>query len=171
MLNNNFWRVLQQNFIGKVVTGSIKTPNGANAQINNAAGTFVPYFNDGSYAVQLSTVLKNYGKQGVVFGDGDTPPTLGDYKLSGNIITALSAVANVARSIEGGVAKAVAVYMLMNNSNEDVTIREMGAIACYNTSSGYLVDRNVLNTTVTIPAGGVGQVESTITFQLPTATA
>ena len=170
MLNNNFWRALQQNFIGKVVTGSIKTPNGADAQINNATGTFAPYFNDSSYAVQLSTVLKNYGKQGVVFGDGDTPPTLGDYKLSGNIITALSAVANVARSIENGVAKAIAVYTLTNNSNADVTIREIGAITCYNTSSGYLVDRTVLDAPVTIPAGGIGQVVYTITFNYPTAT-
>lgn len=62
---------------------------------------------------------------------------------------------------------------MKNTSSADVTIREIGYYACYdgNTkNSRVLLDRTLLDTPVTIPAGSIGQVVYTITFNYPTAT-
>ena len=68
-----------------------------------------------------------------------------------------------------------AVYTITNNNAEEITIREVALhVLFYRTTSGStngcVIDRTVLDTPVTIPAGGVGQVEYTITFNLPTST-
>ena len=170
MLTNNFYSALAQNMVGTLKSGSIKNTSGSLVQLNNAAGTFLPFFISGyDYKVDLSKVNQAYSgsKGGVVFGDGDTPATAEDYKLAGNIITGFVATVNLSRSINDGLAQIVATYTI--NASSEVTIKEIAAFA----SSGngnYIVDRTVLDTPVTIPAGGVGQVEYTITFNYPTAT-
>ena len=173
MLTNNFYSVLAQNMIGTVKPNSIKTTSGALGKIYNAAGSYLPFFISGSdYKVDLSKVNQGYNgsKGGVVFGDGNTPATAEDYKLAGNIITGFTATANLAHSNDNGVAQIVATYTI--NASSEVTIKEIVAFA--HTGGGnstYIVDRTVLDTPVTIPAGGVGQVVYTITFNYPTATA
>ena len=172
MLTNNFYSVLAQNMIGTVKPDSIKTTSGALGKINNAGGTFLPFFISGyDYKVDLSKVNQGYNgsKGGVVFGDGNTPATAEDYKLAGNIITGFTATANLAHSIDNGVAQIVATYTI--NASSEVTIKEIVAFASTGGNGTYIVDRTVLDTPVTIPAGGVGQVVYTITFNYPTATA
>ena len=172
MLTNNFYSVLAQNMIGTVKPDSIKTTSGALGKINSAAGTYLPFFISGSdYKVDLSKVNQGYNgsKGGVVFGDGNTPATAEDYKLAGNIITGFTATANLARSIDNGVAQIVATYTI--NASSEVTIKEIVAFASTGGNGTYIVDRTVLDTPVTIPADGVGQVVYTITFNYPTATA
>ena len=173
MLTNNFYSVLAQNMIGTVKPDSIKTTSGALGKINNAGGSYLPFFISGSNnKVDLSIVNQNYSssKGGVVFGDGNTPATAEDYKLAGNIIKGFTAIANLAHSIDNGVAQVVATYTI--NASSEVTIKEIVAFAYTGGgNSAYIVDRTVLDTPVTIPAGGIGQVVYTITFNYPTATA
>ena len=171
MLTNNFWSVLAQNMIGTHKPNSIKNTSGSLGQINNAVGTFLPFFISGSsYGADLSKINTSYNASGggVIFGDGDTPPTAEDYKLAGNIITGLSTSVNMTSSINNGVAQIVATYTITASS--EVTIKEIAAFANAGSTGKYMVDRTVLDTPVTIPAGGIGQVEYTITFNYPWAT-
>ena len=158
--------------IGHVKPNSIKNTSGSLTKLNNAAGGYMPFFISGqNYKVDLSRVREAYDGTygGVVFGDGDTPATAEDYKLAGNIITGITANANLTRSINNGVAQIVAIYTITASS--EVTIKEIAAFTTSGSSSSYyIVDRTVLDTPVTIPAGGVGQVVYTITFNYPTAT-
>ena len=110
----------------------------------------------------------------VMFGTGDTPPTINDYNLSGYFITGLVATQVTTNLINSDSLSISTLYTLTNTSAEAVTIKEvgLGQSFCYsgNSKNSCLVDRTVLDTPVTIPAGGVGQVEYTITFNYPTST-
>ena len=109
-----------------------------------------------------------------VFGDGDKAPTINDYYLSGNAITGIVASTSTVHK-PNGVEKR---FTVTNNNSNEIIIKEI----CYFGSAGWtsdagstsgsilLLDRTVLDTPVTIPAGGVGQVVYTITFNYPTAT-
>ena len=171
MLTNNFYSALAQNMVGTVKSNSIKNTSGSLTTLSNAAGGYLPFFISGqNYKVDLSRVREAYDGThgGVVFGDGDTPATAEDYKLAGNIITGIVATANLARSIDNGVAQIVATYTI--NASSEVTIKEITAFTNAGVSNYYIVDRTVLDEPVTIPAGGIGQVVYTITFNYPTAT-
>lgn len=168
MLTNNFYSVLAQNMVGERKSNSIKNTSGSLTTIGNAAGGYMPFFISGqNYKVNLSSVKDNYNNSqgGVVFGDGDTPATAEDYKLAGNIITGITANANLTRSINNGVAQIVAIYTITASS--EVTIKEIAAFAQSGNDGAYIVDRTVLDEPVTIPAGGIGQVVYTITFNYP----
>ena len=172
MLTNNFWSALAQNMIGAVNSASIKNVSGQLTQINNAAGSFLPFFISGyDYKVDLSEINTSYNmsnRGGVIFGDGNTPVTAEDYKIAGNIITGITTSAALARSFNDGLAQIVATYTITASS--EVTIKEIAAFASSGYNGMYMLDRTVLDTPVTIPAGGVGQVVYTITFNYPTAT-
>ena len=122
---------------------------------------------------KVRTSLESNG--GVIFGTGNTPPTIDDTTLSGDLVSGFSYNSNVsAERGEDGVTL-TALYTVINNNAEAITISEVALIANLynnNTQAMYkgLLDRTVLDTPVTIPAGGVGQVEYTITLNLPTAT-
>lgn len=105
---------------------------------------------------------------GVFFGDGTTPPTEDDYKLSGNILSAGSASAvSSATSDENGVTS-TATYTITNGLSTSFTIREVVLVGSVyyssnSTSLAYVVfDRTLLDTPVTIEPGAVGQVTYTI---------
>ena len=171
MLTNNFYSVLAQNMVGEHKSNSIKNFRGSLTTIGNAAGSYMPFFISGqNHKANLSNVDDDYSASqgGVVFGDGDTPATAEDYKLAGNIITGITANANLTRSINNGVAQIVAIYTITASS--EVTIKEIAAFAQSGNDGAYIVDRTVLDEPVTIPAGGIGQVVYTITFNYPAAT-
>ena len=115
---------------------------------------------------------------GVVLGDGDTPPTFEDYTLAGNPISNFTFTASMStlKTDDSG-ATIRALYTITNNNSVEITIKEIGLIVNptqFSSSLGadkkILLERTVLDTPVTIPAGGIGQVVYTITFNLPTAT-
>lgn len=124
---------------------------------------------------------------GVYFGDGDSPVTGEDFFLAGNVVsgyayTSKVSVTNVANGNGYDELTGVtitSVFTITNNNAEDITIKEaclctpMGALSktSYGLSSVYnvAVDRTVLDSPVTIPAGGVGQVTYEITVKYPTA--
>ena len=122
------------------------------------------------YYIQTSTASDG----GVILGTGTTTPTLNDYCLSGDMITTFTYSKNVTVTSDESGVTITALYTITNTGSSAFTIGEIGLIAAsYNKPApGYkcLVERTVLDTPVTIPAGGVGQVVYTITFNYPTAT-
>ena len=119
--------------------------------------------------------------RGVCFGDGDTPPTPADLNISGNAFSTYNALYNLSTGVDdSGHIYVKAHYTITNTGDQAFTIKEIGLFAAPSLNKGpdiavsgtfsILLDRTVLDTPVTIPAGGIGQVEYTITFNLPTAT-
>lgn len=119
-------------------------------------------------------ISATYG-DGIVFGDSDEPESEDDYYLKGSKITGLTSSVAV-QTAAGSVKK---IFTLTNNSSSPVTIKEVCFYAqfyYYSMDGGgnavsIMVDRTVLDTPVTIPAGGVGQVVYTITSNYLTAAA
>ena len=125
---------------------------------------------------KVRTTLEGNG--GVIFGTGNTSPTIDDTTLSGSLVSNFSYSSSVSTARDETGITLTALYTVTNNNAEAITISEVAIIANlteYNTSPDThlkaLVERTVLDTPVTIPAGGVGQVVYTITLNLPTATA
>ena len=127
-----------------------------------------------AYIGRLVQTYNGYG--GVRLGTGDTPATVNDYKLSGNLITGYNFTVKIETQNSAESDKITATYTITNTSSSEITIKEVGIVAKMgNTTSTAqiqhmgLLERTVLDTPVTIPAGGVGQVVYTITFNYPTA--
>lgn len=110
---------------------------------------------------------------GVVFGTGTAPVTFDDYTLSGTEITSYTYSRTVTKSVDELGMSITGLYTITNTSNESFTIGEVGLRCTYNGSSGssniIMIERTVLESPVTIPAGGVGQVTYTIRMNYPTA--
>lgn len=117
------------------------------------------------------------GGDGVIFGTGNTAPTLGDFVLSGNIFYRTGN--NIAYTSEGPTEtenglKYTTTYTIDNDTGENLTIGEVGMIRkVYNSENGgplyILVERTALDEPITIPAGGVGQVVYAVELNTPTA--
>lgn len=108
---------------------------------------------------------------GVVLGRGTTPATLDDYMLEDQITEGLSA--SVASELDAD-NDTVLTLTVTNISAEDITIGEIGIVvaAPTGTNSGstkVLIERTVLDSPVTIPAGGVAVVTYTIKLNIPEA--
>ena len=138
---------------------------------------YYPYQTSVSIQSAINSVKTNLVKytQGVLFGTGDTPASLDDYKLAGDIIQNIAASISKTYSYSEAQPSLKAVYTITNNNAAAITIKEVALNVRYTYNSngsvsGCVIDRTVLDTPVTIPAGGVGQVEYTITLNLPTAT-
>lgn len=110
------------------------------------------------------------------FGSGTTTPTIDDYRLEGAIAMNCteSHVVETSYAEDGTSATRKITYTITNNNDEPITIGEIGIFvcACWQTNySGnkkytaypYLYERTVLESPITIPAGGVGQVTYSIT--------
>ena len=138
---------------------------------------YYPYHTNISIQSAINTIKTNVDKrtQGVLFGTGDTPASLDDYKLAGDVIQNIAASISKTYSYSEAQPSLKAVYTITNNNAAAITIKEVALHVQYTYNSngnvsGCVIDRTVLDTPVTIPAGGAGQVEYTITFNLPTAT-
>ena len=138
---------------------------------------YYPYQTNVSIQSALNSVKTDLAKnaQGVLFGTGDTPASLDDYKLAGDVIQNIAASISKTYSYSEAQPSLKAVYTITNNNAAAITIKEVALNAQFTYSSngnasGCVIDRTVLDTPVTIPAGGVGQVEYTITINLPTVT-
>lgn len=111
-------------------------------------------------------VGSNYGC--FAFGDGDTPPTIDDYQLSGNHFTTYEVT--VANQLNPESNSSVSTYTITNTGTSAFTIKEIGLFATAYSSGSQLglIFREVLDTPVTIEAGGVGQVVLTLGVAIPT---
>ena len=137
---------------------------------------YYPYQTNVSIQAALNSVKTELARHtsGVLFGTGDTPASLDDYKLAGDVIQNIATSIHKTYSYSEAQPSLKAVYTITNNNAAAITIKEVALNLQFhyssNSSTGCVIDRTVLDTPVTIPAGGVGQVEYTITLNLPTAT-
>lgn len=120
------------------------------------------------YTPNMGIVRTDTYNGGVIFGTGDTAPTFDDYKLSGSMITTITASAAASAVQDNDGCTFVGTYTITNTGDEEITIKEIGLLL--NSKHGYrhLIERTVLDTSVTIPVGGVGQVTYTIRMDYPT---
>lgn len=132
---------------------------------------------DSNYVPAISKLRTSYTSYGgVVLGTGNVEPTLNDYKLSGDIITDYTYSCSVKSNSTADGTEIVATYTVTNNQSSAIIIKEIGIICGVSaTSSGskaeykVLYERTVLDSPVTIEAGGVGIVTYTIRMNYPTA--
>lgn len=120
---------------------------------------------------EMTAFKTSYSGVGIVLGDGTTPPTIDDYKLSGTVITGVTGLMDIAKSCDDEGATVTFNITVINNNSEEITVGEVGACSLVGGTNAYTVmyDRTVLDAPVTIPAGGVGQVTYTIRMNYPTA--
>lgn len=127
---------------------------------------------DTSY--RTKSVSPSYG---VYFSSGTTQPTINDYTPSGEIFTTYEATYTQTFSYDEDGCERVMNYTLTNTGTEDFTIGEVGLLTyAYQKYSGtryyyyhILIERTVLETPITIPAGGVGQVTYRLRLNIPVA--
>jgi hypothetical protein len=113
---------------------------------------------------------------GVYFGSGSTPPTKDDYTLE-NIITSGCKIEtkNMERTVENNIIMVKTRYVISNTGSDNIIIGEVGIYGTTivngtsNTVANFLMERTVLDEPVVIPVGGVGAVEYTLTYTLPSA--
>ena len=183
MVLNNYYRLLaaalRSNSTSWINGGTAECPIG----IDGAAITrFIPskIHNCLSLLLEASTIGNAYNSTNgrataVIFGNGSTPPTANDYKFAGSVISNLNVlVSPLDLTAQNNVITQKRIFTITNNNANAITISEVG-ITCnifqYTQDARFIVERTVLDTPVTIPAGGIGQVEYTITCNYPTATA
>ena len=124
-----------------------------------------------------ATIMTNYsnGSYGIAVGSSDIAVTEDDYIL-GNLITTLkqSATPQVALVYDAENTKLIARtdLTLVNDTAEDIIVREVGKFACYNTATTkgaipanvnsnkrcVMVERTVLESPVTVPANGTATI-------------
>lgn len=107
-------------------------------------------------------------QHGVSFGTGTTPPTASDYFLE-NILTSTSISVATPSAVSFSRVDTYEEYSVTfgvtNKTDNAITITEVGLIAALQSSGSYaLVDRTVLETPITIPAGQSKQITYTIRF-------
>lgn len=153
------------NLSGATITTSTSYISNALSPTSNSND----YFRPSVYALRKS--LSDYG--GVIIGTGTAPASLDDYCLSGDLITAYNYSVSVEKNIADDGCTIKATYTITNTGDEIITIGEIGLMVCPGYASQQsrdkvLLERTVLESPITIPAGGVGQVTYTITFNYPT---
>lgn len=128
---------------------------------------------DTSY--RTSTSAPPYG---VFFSNGTTPPTFNDYAPSGELFVTYTATCTRTFSFDEDGCEQVLNYTLTNTGTEDFTIGEVGLLTyarqkhkSYNRYYYYniVTERTVLETPITIPAGGVGQITYKLRMNIPSA--
>lgn len=131
-----------------------------------------PYTRTNSYTATATAA-------GWTFGSGTTPATDDDYALESPITSGLScSSASALRKLDAnGYPYVTWAMTVTNTSNAPITISEIGykqnmycTTALEGTSYGryvFLIDRTVLTTPITIPAGQYAVVEYTLKTILP----
>ena len=122
---------------------------------------------------EATTVRTEYN-YGIVFGNGTSPPTKADYKLSGELITTISQVtaSHSGKSLSDGV-EYISTIVLSNTGTDDITITEVGWVGSFyqggTSSKKILLDRTLLDEPVTIAPGSQGTVVYHRKVALPAA--
>lgn len=170
MFLKNYYKILS--YLSMYAIGNFNPLNGNYVVTPNGVETGTTYLQSSapySFYKDLGSIRKSDSDgAGVVFGTGDTPPTIDDYKLSGSIITTITGSYNKSYKYKDGQMVYSFLYTLTNTGSEPVTIREVGWLAGIGGYSTYAyMNRTVLDTPVTIEAGGMGQVEYNIYVDIP----
>lgn len=116
-----------------------------------------------SNGLRTVSTLDKYGsttQEITIFGNGNTPPTADDFQLAGAHFTTCSA--NVSVSFDSNSNTSTVLYTITNAGDEEFVVREVG-VFYYEA----MLMREVLDSPITIPAGGVGQVTLTLKVNIP----
>ena len=127
-------------------------------------------YNGASVMKNLYTTIKS-SNRGVVMGDGGTPPTVDDYTLAGTVFETFSYSSAASSEFDENGASYTVLFTITNTGESDFTVRELGLFAPASiggAGTAVMYDRTVLESPITIPAGGVGQVTYTIRMNYPT---
>ena len=165
MFLKNYYSVLGTAFFGKKMT-VIGLGGGEGTLYYSDVGNCEPLLG----FFQNSVSIAGDYTSGVMFGTNSTPPTFEDYTINNSGITVTGTIAKTVNINDNGGITAVLNCTLTNTGETEITISEVGLKASFTNTGSVLFERTVLDTPVTIPAGGVGQVVYTITFNYPTAT-
>lgn len=167
MFTKQWYKAFATQMTGGAISDGYKAFNGtayATSYYQNAyLYQFSPYNT-------MKTVLTSYNvsspSPGVMFGTGDTPPTVDDYTLSGSLISTISAGVSRSAGSDSEGTYCTGTYTITNTGNEEITIKEVCLFMSLPYGNGYsrgcCCERTVLETPVTIPAGGIGQVVYTV---------
>ena len=205
MFTRNFYRAYAANTAGKsseVIGASTKTEKptlitvDGNVPPDNSASYLYSYVNainptniqsamkklvtfDLSEKFASSSTALQY-TNGVIFGSGNTQPTIDDYTLSGSPIQNIAHTYTIDTSYnnDGSYSILTAIYTITNNNEVDITIGEIGILgeSRWQTSSTssikyssdhYLFERTALESPITIAPGAVGQLTYTIKLDYP----
>lgn len=168
MLLNNFRRVLVNTISDSLVlseiggmTGEIKTtggtvynPSSKNFPQTDGLGSGCNICTSGTSYDSTNIITSNFNFSGceIYLGTGNVTPTIGDYKLSGELITGLTSQKRNTTATNNSITfSAIAT----NNTESPVTIKEIGLGGYYSGSkaSVVLLTRDVLATPVTLNVG------------------
>lgn len=157
MITRNWYILAKNQIYNYLFENRITTTAGTASEISLSSNnnSTVAFYSTSS-AVQLGN------GSGIVVGAGNTPPTINDYKLENQITNGITS------SI--GFSENGRVITITNTSADNITIKEIGFVgSAYKSSSGYscLIDRTLLETPLTIPAGGVGIITYNLSLQVP----
>lgn len=175
MLTKNYYAMAACQLTHNAIEGLAKKTNGdpITLQFNNTqSGGRGPLVPTSQHIVSYSSTA------GVVYGAGETPATVDDYKLEELITSGLSVRgSSFLRMVDGGMEIVVDHTIYNGGSEGPITIREAGryALSDYYKSEtatsttyiGLLWERTVLETPVTIPQGESRTVTYTVRINFP----
>lgn len=184
MLLNNFRRVLVNTISDSLrltqimgMTGEIKTTGGTVYNLSSRYPQIVGLddvcnictsgTNYDSTSIPTSNV--NFSGCEIYLGTGNVTPTIGDYKLSGELITGLTSQRQSTTANNNSITfSAIAT----NNTDAPVTIKEIGLGGYFSGVTPFVVllTRDVLPTPVTLNVGDSKRFSITIDFRSLTDT-
>lgn len=169
MFTKNFINMLvHQQFFG---TGSVSV-DGVNFKSplssTSCSTTWSNYYSIYEKIMTKLCTSMEGGKYGVAFGSDGTAETEDDYKFANGCFSDITmTISNSSGTKDENGGLATKEYVIVNNSSEEITIREVG-LWWYS----LLLERTVLDNPVTIAAGGVGVIKYSLRYnyqQYPTA--
>ena len=167
MLTKNFYQVLHTALLNK--TAIVTTSHGAEKTLTRGDAITSSAWNLFNAMTYRSTSSQE-SFPGVFFGTNATPATASDYDLGSIILSSNMSVivpTEVSFNVTNEYQEYTATYGVRNKTEEAISIAEIGLFAGVGSSSSMsrcLVDRTVLDTPVTIPAGQSKQITYTIRF-------
>ena len=123
---------------------------------SNAHSPNIKFLSNGSLMFYGNSSNANTVR-GVLLGDGDIPPSLTDYCLSGNMITDFTATTAVATSYSNGKIIGTATYNVINTGASPFTVKEI-ANTFARSSTRIMIARSLLEIPVTIQPGDTGVI-------------
>lgn len=188
MLLNNFRRLLVNEIsaslgLSKIdgMTGEVKTTGGKVYQPSAQTFMVAPHISGLTSVCNICTGNEIYDSTSIptskfsftgceiYLGTGNVTPTIGDYKLSGELITGLTSQGQNTIADNNSITfSAIAT----NNTESPVTIKEIGLGGYYTGTTGcvVLLTRDVLPTPVTLNTGDSKRFSITIDFRSLTDT-
>ena len=168
MLTRNFYTALYTCMTKQTLENAIATTtnNAQNSSLDSPTYGTANYPNNVLQCFFSKTVCtaNSPNVNSVAFGTGNTPPSLSDYWLSGNLITDIAIVGQgITRANTDGGVSFTSKLTVENTGSDTIVINEMAIIAlCYkggNSTGPAMLDRTVLDTPLTLAPGEQGTID------------